>query len=674
MIRWVFSSLQNIFQAMMDNDNFDDGKPHSMDHDDGKRGYFGEILCHRGSMREKYDRKKTPIVSSLELEDRASIMEEIDQTEDFSHSMESTLADLNFILHHGEESFGHDQEQDLLKEQLSTFSPSLQDVRSIDDYDWCTTMQSDGKICIRSDCDRSHLQHSSLPSICSKHSHPAETFGMEVDTSERIYPSSSSLPNPRSKPAKTQRKTASSMKQKRMRDELRCFGSSADKKIGFPERKIFMEYKLSPEFVWILVDVFEHQNETSLLSKKTVATFCKQACIILSKEILDRTEWWEEDALASRLLSWRVLQGIELISTKDRSIGFVSLEDRLTAIRASGLSTKLLQVIHHMMAHKDLFKSEFVGEVVSITLRCLMLNVGSGTTTDQMNQQHLVKEKEILLIFEHFARLLEDSNTKDAASDRRLAQLWSRDAIRFLSLVFEEENSNEWIKNQYFLEVRDGLKRSKKSKKSKLEKETDELRERWWRVPTFMRDALDCETPGIFENACSILSTLAPVFHLSYKPIGVMKQLLKRCLKEGGETIEKVALCIIRMNTKIRNKDIIISQFISIGALELFLYLSLSDIMELRLKAALALGSLANKKLAKKCSNQVLRFIRTISLMDPTLAHHIECLVTKQDHDVFASYFLFLKKMEKDERKVVRTKLYASLVGYDLVRSDDDMV
>jgi hypothetical protein len=80
------------------------------------------------------------------------------------------------------------------------------------------------------------------------------------------------------------------------------------------------------------------------------------------------------------------LQGVELISTKDRSIGFVSLEDRLTAIRVSGLSTKLLQVLQHMMAHKDLYKSEFVGEVFHITLRCLIANVGSRSASDKANQ------------------------------------------------------------------------------------------------------------------------------------------------------------------------------------------------------------------------------------------------------------------------------------------------
>ena len=48
--------------------------------------------------------------------------------------------------------------------------------------------------------------------------------------------------------------------------KLECLGSG-DKQIGFPERKIFMEYKLSPDFVWILIDVFEHQSEISLLSK-----------------------------------------------------------------------------------------------------------------------------------------------------------------------------------------------------------------------------------------------------------------------------------------------------------------------------------------------------------------------------------------------------------------------
>ena len=96
--------------------------------------------------------------------------------------------------------------------------------------------------------------------------------------------------------------------------------------------------------------------------------------------------------------------------------------------------------------------------------------------------------------------------------------------------------------------------------------------------------------------------------------------------------------------------------------------------MELRLKASLALGSLASRRVAKKCSNQVMRFIHTISQLDPTLAHHIECLATKHDHDVFASYFLFLRKMEKEGKNSIRARLHSSLAGYDLIRRYDDLV
>jgi hypothetical protein len=253
-----------------------------------------ECMCHRDSLREKTSpEKKTDIVSSLVLEDRESMMEEIDKSVDFSSSMKAVLADLNALLDQDKDAFHrHDQEE--LREQPSV-GPSLLDMRSIDDYDWCMSMGTDGKVRIKSDYDRI-LQHSSLPSICSRHS-----IVPGNDITGARHPSSS-LPAPK--------KTISTLKRQKtitIEDKLECLGSG-DKQIGFPERKIFMEYKLSPDFVWILIDVFEHQSEISLLSKRTVATFCKQGCTILHKEILDRTEWWDEDALASRLLCWRVLQ------------------------------------------------------------------------------------------------------------------------------------------------------------------------------------------------------------------------------------------------------------------------------------------------------------------------------------------------------------------------------
>ena len=109
-----------------------------------------ECMCHRDSLREKTSpEKKTDIVSSLVLEDRESMMEEIDKSVDFSSSMKAVLADLNALLDQDKDAFHrHDQEE--LRGQPSV-GPSLLDMRSIDDYDWCMSMGTDGKVRIKSD-------------------------------------------------------------------------------------------------------------------------------------------------------------------------------------------------------------------------------------------------------------------------------------------------------------------------------------------------------------------------------------------------------------------------------------------------------------------------------------------------------------------------------------------